>query len=263
VERDQEHYERGLRLAGEQRLEDARAELELALAENPGHADSLEVLGVVFERLGELDRAIEVTQRLIAVAPLSIMGHANLSRFFMLQGKIPEAEEMQGKARVLGWREQLTESSASGALRIEAVPSEDPASAAARSGASSGGGGGFLAALAAGAAAPADEDELARKVRTYRQLVELDPEDPMSHWTLGKALHEAGDAAGAEHHLREALRLDPRYSAAYLALGRVLVDREKLADAREVFQRGIAVADEKGDLQPKAYMEKHLRQLGP
>lgn len=259
MERDQEHYERGLRLAGEQRLEDARRELELALAENPGHADSLEVLGVVFERLGELDRAIEVTQRLIAVAPLSIMGHANLSRFFMLQGKIPEAEEMQGKARVLGWREQLTESSPSGALRIEAVPSEDTA----RAGASSGGGGGILAALAAGAAAPADEDELARKVRTYRQLVELDPEDPMSHWTLGKALHEAGDAADAEHHLREALRLDPRYSAAYLALGRVLVDREKFADAREVFRRGIAVADEKGDLQPKAYMEKHLRQLGP
>jgi tetratricopeptide (TPR) repeat protein len=258
VERDIEHYERGLRLAGEQRLEDARRELELALAANPGHADSLEVLGVVFERLGELERAIEVTQRLIAVAPLSIMGHANLSRFFMLQGKIPEAEEMQGKARVLGWREQLTEGSPSDAMRVEAVPFDGSANEASPSGA----GGGFLAALAAGAAAPADEDEQARKVRTYRQLVELDPEDPMSHWTLGKALHEAGDPGAAEHHLREALRLDPRYSAAYLALGRVLVDRAKLEDAREIFRRGIAVADEKGDLQPKAYMEKHLRQLG-
>jgi tetratricopeptide (TPR) repeat protein len=253
VERDQEHYERGLRLAGEQRLPEAESELLLALAENPGHTDSLEVLGVVLERRGELDRAIDVTRRLIEIAPLSIMGHANLSRFYMLQGRIPEAEEMQGKARVLGWREQLVESPSSGAMRIEAVPmDEEPAPS---------GPSGFLATLAAHAEAPADEDELARKVRTYRQLVELDAEDPMSHWSLGKALHEARDLAPAEHHLREAVRLDPRYSAAYLALGRVLIDRGAHDAAREVLTRGVQVADEKGDLQPKAYMEKHLRQL--
>ncbi|MBK9385141.1 MAG: tetratricopeptide repeat protein [Planctomycetes bacterium] len=260
MERDQEHYERGLKLAGESRLDEAQRELELALAANPGHADSLEVLGVVFERRGELERAIEVTRRLIEVAPLSIMGHANLSRFFMLQGRIPEAEEMQGKARVLGWREQLTEGDASGSFRVEAVPhpsGTEPSEARVASSS-----GGFLAALTAGADASADEDELARKVRTYRQLVELDPEDPMSHWTLGKALHEAHDLASAEHHLREAVRLDSRYSAAYLALGRVLIEREQLAAAREILTRGVQVADEKGDLQPKAYMEKHLRQLG-
>ncbi|MBL8898840.1 MAG: tetratricopeptide repeat protein [Planctomycetes bacterium] len=259
MERDQEHYERGLKLAGESRLDEAQRELELALAANPGHADSLEVLGVVFERKGELDRAIEITRRLVEVAPLSIMGHANLSRFFMLQGRIPEAEEMQGKARVLGWREQLTEGDASGSFRIESVP--HPAGAEPSQTSNSSNSGGFLAALSAGAEARADEDELARKVRTYRQLVELDPEDPMSHWTLGKALHEASDLPAAEHHLREAVRLDAGYSAAYLALGRVLLDRGATDAARDVLTRGVQVADQKGDLQPKAYMEKHLRQI--
>lgn len=257
MDQDQEHYERGLRSACEQRWDDAQRELERALEINPGHADSLEVLGVVHERRGDLDAAIAITQRLIEVAPLSIMGHANLSRFYMLQGNIPVAEEWQGKARVLGWREQLVEGSASSAIRIEAVPmdaSDMGASANAP---------GFLATLAANAEAPADEDEILRKVRTYRQLVELDPDDPMSQWTLGKALHEAGDLPNAEVHLREAVRLDPRYSAAYLALGRVLVAAEQIDAARAIFTTGIRVADEKGDLQPKAYMEKHLREIGP
>src|SRR4029450_9599238 len=64
----------------------ARALLEALLAEQPDHADSLEVLGMLLSEAGELDRAIELTERVLVQRPDSIMAHANLSRFWMLKG---------------------------------------------------------------------------------------------------------------------------------------------------------------------------------
>ena len=67
-------------------IERAREILEAMLADDPDHADALEVLGMMLSEADELDRAIELTTKLVGLQPQSIMAHANLSRFYMLKG---------------------------------------------------------------------------------------------------------------------------------------------------------------------------------
>lgn len=55
--------------------------------------------------------------------------------------------------------------------------------------------------------------------RRYRELVEQAPDAPMGHFTLGRFLLGAGRYQEAVESLREAVRLDPGYAAALLALG--------------------------------------------
>lgn len=255
MNQDQQLYEQALALATHQDWEGARETLCRCLELNPGHVDAHEVLGVVHERLGDLDAAVAVTKRMTEIAPHSIMGHANLSRYYMLKGMIPEAEEEQAKARTLGWKEELREAKRGGAItEAGALAVEGPTSDVDLRGVSS----------AFETPDPvAQYQDAMRRVETYRKLVELDPGDPMSHYTLGTAYEDARRLTEAESHLREAVRLDSEYSAAFLALGRVQRDAGKLDAARETFTRGIDVADANGDLQPRAWMNKFLGQLDP
>ncbi|HEY6940134.1 tetratricopeptide repeat protein [Dokdonella sp.] len=80
-------------------------------------------------------------------------------------------------------------------------------------------------------------------------------------FSLGNALLGQGDAAGAAVALREALAFDPRYSAAWKLLGRALADGGDVAAAVEAFERGIAVARERGDEQAAKEMAVFLRRL--
>jgi Tfp pilus assembly protein PilF len=60
---------------------------------------------------------------------------------------------------------------------------------------------------------------------------------------------DAGDAAAAVKHAEAAVQLDPEYSAAWKALGRALTVGGRGADALEVYERGIAIAERRGDQQ--------------
>ncbi|MGN6519061.1 MAG: tetratricopeptide repeat protein [Dokdonella sp.] len=80
-------------------------------------------------------------------------------------------------------------------------------------------------------------------------------------FSLGNALLGQGDAAGAAVALREALAFDPHYSAAWKLLGRALADAGDVAGAIETFERGIAVARERGDEQAAKEMGVFLRRL--
>ncbi len=66
---------------------------------------SLEVYGMLLGDAGELDRAIEVTTRVLATRPDSIMAHANISRFWMLKGDKGRRRGVAGQgARARGGR---------------------------------------------------------------------------------------------------------------------------------------------------------------
>ena len=55
------------------------------------------------------------------------------------------------------------------------------------------------------------------------------------------------------------LDLDPHYTAAYRGLGRQLLEQGDTAGAIEVFERGLAVAEQTGDLQTAKEMEVFMR----
>jgi len=204
----------------------ARALLEQVLERDPTHADSLEVYGMLLSEAGELDRAIEVTARVLQTRPDSIMAHANISRFWMLKGDKATAEEWQAKARVLGWKDEIRRKgeSATPANAVERPP--DPELVARQE--------------AAVAAAPADVRARLALAGSYRKL---------------------GMAAMAVAQLKAALAADAQMSVVYLELGRALEEAGVPDEAAAVYRRGIPLADGKGDLMPRNQMQTRLAAL--
>jgi len=68
-------------------------------------------------------------------------------------------------------------------------------------------------------------------------------------FSLGNEFFKAENLPEAERHLRAALQHDPKYSAAWKVLGKVLTAAGRHAEAVEVFDKGILVAEERGDIQ--------------
>lgn len=195
----------------------ARAQLEAILEAEPDHADALEVLGMMVSEEGDLDRAIQLTERLVELAPQSIMAHANLSRFHMLKGDKETAEEWQAKARVLGWKEEVGRKNANNPGGLDQG---------------------------------VDPDMLEKQ----EQAVEKEPDSVIARLTLGRSYLKLGMPAKAIGHLRHALKRDPDMSVLYLELGKALEAANMKADALQLYREGVQVADRKGDLMPRNQM---------
>jgi DNA-binding SARP family transcriptional activator len=72
---------------------------------------------------------------------------------------------------------------------------------------------------------------------------------------------DAGDAAAAVTHAEAAVRLDPEYSAAWKALGRALTVVGRRDDALRTYERGIEVAERRGDQQAAKEMRVFSKRL--
>lgn len=76
---------------------------------------------------------------------------------------------------------------------------------------------------------------------------------------LGNACQSEGDLLAAEAHLRRAVEMDARYTAAWKQLGRVLLANGRLDQARSALEQGLAVAREHGDKQAEKEMSVFLK----
>ena len=72
---------------------------------------------------------------------------------------------------------------------------------------------------------------------------------------------EAGDAAAAIRHAQGAVRIDAEYSAGWKALGKALAVAGKSAEAQRAYERGIEVADKRGDRQAANEMRVFIKRL--
>ena len=59
----------------------------------------------------------------------------------------------------------------------------------------------------------------------------------------------------------DAMNPDPDYSAAYRELGKVLTALERFAEAKSIYEKGLDVACQKGDLQTKREIEVFLNRI--
>ena len=254
-------YRDGLKRHRAKDYEGAIRLLEQAVALDATLADAWEALGVLHDKLGRLDEAIAATQRWAELKPDEVMAHTNLSRFFMKKGMKEKAEEEQGKARLLGWKQELASGGAHAetALQQAAPAVAEPAAPQLVS---------LIAGAAAGDAAPhapspkaADPAALARRIAQFEALVGHNPDDLLSRFSLGRAYLEAGRFAAAAA-MREALiERKPDYTAAFLPLGSAYEKAGKLARAIKSWTRGIEVAQQKGDLHPRNQMQEQLARL--
>ena len=202
--------------------------LERAIAVCHDHADSYESLGVILGRHHRYDEAISLMQRLLVVNPSSIMAHTNLSLYYNRQGRIEDAEREAGEALRAKMNRERDQRQ-----RAEALREETAATAADRK----------------------------RRSEMFRQVLEIDPDDALGNFGLGELLVEEGRHVDAVAHLQRALRTDPRYSAAFFALGRAFEGADDPEAAVSTYREGIKVAAAKGDLSTANKMQERLANL--
>jgi len=78
-------------------------------------------------------------------------------------------------------------------------------------------------------------------VRTFKQLIDVDPQNGLAYQNLGITQLRLKDDAGAEASLRRAIALDPNLSGAYTALGVVLQSTGRSSDAIEMWKRAVGL----------------------
>ncbi len=202
--------------------------LEEALLLHPRFEDAYEVLGVILHRQGRTDEAIGVMRQLAALNPDCLMAHTNLSVFYVAKGLIPEAEEEKAKAAVL----QIERAGAERAAR-ETAESERRRI----------------------------EDEARERIRMFLEVLEIEPDDPLATFGLGKAYIQLNQFPEALPHLTRATEIQKDYSAAWLDLAKCHEFLGHMDDAIATYRQGIAAAARKGDLMPMREMERRLKAL--
>jgi Tfp pilus assembly protein PilF len=96
----------------------------------------------------------------------------------------------------------------------------------------------------------------------FEEMLDKGPDNPLMRLSLGQAYVERGDSERALNHLQRALDMDPNYTAAWKWLGKALQTGERIDDARNAFEKGIAVAQVKGDKQIEKELQVFLKRLG-
>ena len=93
------------------------------------------------------------------------------------------------------------------------------------------------------------------QVRPYGEgRLGADEDVGSAHQGLGAREAEGRDAEAIEH-LAQAVEMDPGYSAAWKAYGKALAAAERNEEAAVAYSSGIAVAEEKGDIQAAKEMK--------
>ncbi len=94
-----------------------------------------------------------------------------------------------------------------------------------------------------------------------QRMLERGQDSPLLRFALGQECLKGGDLVAAVDHLRQAVDQNPRYSAAWRALGQAHERAGSPDRAAEVYERGIVAAREAGDVQAAKEMTVFLRRL--
>src|SRR5438094_7489691 len=104
-----------------------------------------------------------------------------------------------------------------------------------------------------------------QQIDEFRRRAEADPNDEIAHFSLGRALLEAGDAtsaAEAAKALQRVIALNPNIAKAYQLLGDAQIKTGHRDYAIKTLSEGVNVAHRRGDLMPEKEMSKMLADLG-
>jgi Fe-S cluster biosynthesis and repair protein YggX len=100
------------------------------------------------------------------------------------------------------------------------------------------------------------------RIEQFRKMASDDPGNELGHFSLGRALLDAGMHEDAAASLRRVVEINPKISKAYQLLAAALLKLDRRDEAVERLTAGVRVADERGDQMPKNEMIRTLRELG-
>jgi tetratricopeptide (TPR) repeat protein len=88
-----------------------------------------------------------------------------------------------------------------------------------------------------------------------------DPDDPFTRFALASEYRKRGLIVEAIDEFDGLVRDHPAYVGTYYHFGKTLADAGRLDDAREMFVRGIRVAEEQRDFHARAELQDALRHV--
>lgn len=98
-------------------------------------------------------------------------------------------------------------------------------------------------------------------ISALKKLLHQGQDSVILRFGLGNALFKSGQAAEAIPHLQAALKFDPEYSAAWKVLGKALAESGDIKQAVGAYEKGIVVAEKKGDRQAVKEIRVFLKRL--
>ncbi len=93
------------------------------------------------------------------------------------------------------------------------------------------------------------------------KLVGTARDGALLRFSIGNEFLKAGDPARAALHLREAVRKDAKFSAAWKLLGKALAEAGEPEEALAAYRQGIAVAEARGDIQAAKEMKVFAKRI--
>jgi predicted Zn-dependent protease len=98
-------------------------------------------------------------------------------------------------------------------------------------------------------------------LEALQKLIGTSRDSALLRMSIATALIGQENPGEAEGHFVEATRMDPAYTAAWKALGKVRQGLENIEGARQAWQAGIEAARQNGDKQAEREMSVFLRRL--
>ena len=99
------------------------------------------------------------------------------------------------------------------------------------------------------------------RIESLEKMIGGPRDGALLRFSLGNEYLKAGAPAQAAVAFRAAVELDPNYSAAWKVLGKALAEAGDKAEASAAYERGIAVAEAKGDIQAAKEMKVFAKRL--
>lgn len=96
---------------------------------------------------------------------------------------------------------------------------------------------------------------------TFKEMVRQFPDSPMGHFSLGRLYVDEKRWAEAVVALSEAVRLDPNYSAAIVALGDAHSGAGAKDEAKAAWERALNTPHARRDTSLQADLEQRIRDL--
>jgi predicted O-linked N-acetylglucosamine transferase (SPINDLY family) len=184
-------------------LEPAAGIYRQILAQQPGHADALHMLGVISHQMGRNDMAVNLIRQAIAINPNWPESHNNLGNALSDRGQLEEAAAAYRQAITLKPNYPVAHSNLGVALKAMG--------------------------------------QLDAAVIAYRQAIALKPDYPEAHYNLGNALKDQGQFDAAIAAYRQAIVLKPNYPEAWCNFGIALKAQGQLDAAIAAYRQALAL----------------------
>ena len=99
------------------------------------------------------------------------------------------------------------------------------------------------------------------RIDSLMTMLERGQDSALLRFSLGNEYLGEAEYKLASKHLRHAVQLEPKYSAAWKLLGKALASHGSVSEAIDAYRHGIEIAEANGDRQAAREMTVFLRRL--